>query len=73
MDFGEDVIAEGLGLRDAVFGTGEIEDVAVSEEAPMTEASDVKTEIPAVLIADAGSFGESVAEGVVEPRRIIAV
>ena len=40
---------------------------------PITKAGDVKTEVSAVLVVDAGGLGERIAEGVVKIRRVIAV
>ncbi len=69
----EGIVAEGRGLRDAVFGSGEIEEIAVTPEAPVFQTRDLETEIASVLIAQAGSLGESIAEGVIEIWRVIAI
>ena len=72
--FGEDVIAEGGGVgAQTVLIAGEIEEVGIAGEPPPAEAGDVKTQITAVLVIDTGGLGESVAQGIVEIRRIIAV
>ena len=72
--FGHGIVAEGAGgIAETVFIAGEIEDIAISDETPVAETSDVETDIPTVLVADAGSFGESVTKGIVEIRGIIAI
>ena len=53
--------------------TAEIEDIPVTREAPVLEVRDLKTEITAVLIAQTGGFGESIAEGIVEIWGVIAI
>lgn len=68
------IVTEGAGgIAETVFIAGEIEDIAISDKTPVAETSDVETDIPTVLIADAGSFGESVTKGIVEIGRIVAV
>ena len=67
------IVAEGRVLRNAVFGSGEIEKVAVTPEAPVLEARDLETEIASVLIAQTGSLGKRITEGIVEIGRVIAV
>ena len=68
------IVTEGAGgIAETVFIAGEIEDIAISDETPVAETSDVETDIPTVLVADAGSFGESVTKGIVEIRGIISI
>ena len=68
------IVAERAGgIAETVFIAGEIEDIAISDETPVAETRDVETDIPTVLVADAGSFGESVTKGIVEIRGIVTV
>ena len=68
------IVAERAGgIAKAVFIALEIEDITIPKESPMVEASDVKTEVPAVLIVDARGLRKSIAELVVKIRRIVAV
>ncbi len=73
LSFEEGIVAEGRVLRNAVFGSGEIEKVAVTPEAPVLEARDLETEITSVLIAQTGSLGKRITEDIVEIGRVIAV
>ena len=68
------IIAKGTGVvAQAVFVAFKIEDITITEEAPVAKASDVKTEVAAVLVVDTRSLGEGITELIVEPRRIVAV
>ena len=68
------IVAESTSVvAQTVFIAGEIEDIAITEEAPVAKTSDVKAKVTAVLVVDTRSFGESITELVVKPRRIVAV
>ena len=53
LGFEHGIVADGRIGGNAIFGSGEAEDVAVAGETPMTEACDVKTEVSTVFIAKA--------------------
>ena len=61
------------GIAETVFIAGEIEDIAISDETPVAETSDVEAQVSSVLVAEARSLGESITEGIVEIRGIIAI
>ena len=70
----ESIVTEGAGgIAETVFIAGEIEDIAISDETPVAETRDVEAQVSSVLVADAGSFGESVTKGIVEIRGIVTV
>ena len=46
------VISKCFTFGNAVFGSAEIEDIPVSDEAPVFQTCDFKTEITAILIAE---------------------
>ena len=71
LQFCHDIITEGGVVGNAVFGTGEIEDIAISGEPPVAPPADVKTEIPAEFIAQPGRFGIGIPHRVVKIGRII--
>lgn len=74
LGFCHGIVAESTSVvAKAVFITGEIEDIAITEETPVAKTSDVKTEVTTVLVVDTRSFGESITELVVKPRGIVAV
>ena len=68
------IVAEGAGgIAETIFIAGEIEDIAISDETPVAETRDVEAQVSSVLVADAGSFGESVTKSIVEIRGIVTV
>ena len=74
MHLKESIVTEGAGgIAETVCIAGEIEDIAISDETPVAETRDVEADIPTVLVADAGSFGESVTKGIVEVGGIVTV
>ena len=48
--FRHGVVADGWALRETVFGSAEIEHIAVAEEPPVAPAGDVKTDISAIFV-----------------------
>ena len=72
--FGHCIVAERAGgIAETVFIAGEIEDIAISDETPVAETSDLETQVTTVLVAQTGSLRERIAEGVVEIRGIVTV
>ena len=68
------IVAESTSvITQTVFVAGKIEDITITEEAPVAKTSDVKTKVTAVLVVDTRSFGECITELVVKPRGIVAV
>ena len=68
------IVAERAGgIAETVFIAGEIEDIAISDETPVAKTGDVEAQVSSVLVAEARSLGESITEGIVEIRGIIAI
>ena len=67
------IVAEGWGLRNAVFRTGEIEDIRITGETPVLETRDIKTQEPAILITQTRGLGESITQSVVEKWGVVTI
>ena len=53
MGLKKSVIAECVTFRNTVFGSAEIEDVSISDKAPVFQSRNFETEVSTILIAEA--------------------
>ena len=58
--FEEGIVTKTRGIGNAIFGSGEIEHIAIAREPPVLQSGDVKSQISAILISDARSLGKSI-------------
>ena len=73
LHFSESIVAPRWRVGDTVFAAGEIEEIGIAADLPIAPTSEFERQVTAVLIANAGGFGEGVAEGIIEIRGVVAI